>query len=66
MVFIGIGLLVFFIRKEWIFVREQNGSERVRHERTGEHKNDTNNNDSHIMKKWLMTPPQVYKVSSSY
>jgi magnesium transporter len=48
MVFIGIGLLVFFIKKEWIFVREQNGSERVRHERTGEHKNDTNNNDSHI------------------
>ena len=44
----GIGLLVFFIKKQWIFVREQNGSEGVHHERTSEHKNDTNNKDSHI------------------
>jgi magnesium transporter len=44
----GIGLLVFFIKKQWIFVREQNGSERVHHERTSEHKNHTNNKDSHI------------------
>ena len=47
MVCIGIGLLVFFIKKQWIFVREQNGSERVHHERTSEHKNHTNNKDSH-------------------
>ena len=67
---IGIGLLVFFIKKQWIFVREQNGSERVNHERTSEHKNHTNNKDSHIqlpsMENWSVTPPQVYKVSSSY
>jgi hypothetical protein len=48
MVFIGIGLLVFFIKKEWIFVREQNGSERAYHERTSEPKNHTKNKDSHI------------------
>ena len=36
MVCIGIGLLVFFIKKQWIFAREQNGSERARHERTSE------------------------------
>ena len=48
MVCIGIGLLVFFIKKRWIFVREQNGSERVHHERTSEHKNHKNNQDSHI------------------
>ena len=48
MVCIGIGLLVFFIKKQWIFAREQNGSERARHERTSEHKNHTNNKDSHI------------------
>ena len=45
---IGIGLFVFFIKKQWIFVRKQNGSERARHERTSEHKNHTNNKDSHI------------------
>ena len=44
----GIGLLVFFIKKQWIFAREQNGSERARHERTSEHKNHTNNKDGHI------------------
>ena len=38
MVCIGIGLLVFFIKKQWIFAREQNGSERAHHERTSEHK----------------------------
>jgi len=48
MVSIGIGLLVFFIKKQWIFVREQNGSKRGSHERTSEHKNQTNNKDSHI------------------
>ena len=48
MVCIGIGLLVFFIKKQWIFAREQNGSERAHHERTSEHKNHTNNKDSHI------------------
>jgi hypothetical protein len=44
---IGISLLVFFMKKQWIFAREQNGSERVHHERTSEHKNRTNNKDSH-------------------
>ena len=48
MVCIGIGLLVFFIKKRWIFVREQNGSERVHQEGTSEHKNHKNSNDSHI------------------
>ena len=48
MVCIGIGLLVFFIKKQWIFVREQNESERVRHEIISQHKNHTNNKDSHI------------------
>ena len=38
MVCIGIGLLVFFIKKQWIFAREQNGSEQALHERTSEHK----------------------------
>ena len=45
---IGIGLLVFFIKKQWILVRGQNGSERVHNGRTSEHKNRTNNMDSHI------------------
>ena len=45
---IGIGLLVFFIKKQWIFVRERNGSERTHHERINEHKNNTNNKDSRI------------------
>jgi magnesium transporter len=48
MVCIGIGLLVFFIKKQWIFAREQNGSERVHNERTSGHKNHTSNKDSHI------------------
>ena len=48
MVCIGIGLLVFFIKKQWIFAREQNGSERAVNERTSELKNHTNNKDSHI------------------
>ena len=48
MVSIGIGLLVFFIKKQWIFVREQNGSKRGSHERKSEHKNQTNNKDSRI------------------
>ena len=45
---IGIGLLVFFIKKQWIFVREQNGNERVHHERTSEHKNHSSKTDGHI------------------
>jgi len=45
---IGIGLFVFFIKKQWIFAREQNGSERAHHKKTNEHKNHTNNTDSHI------------------
>jgi len=47
MVCIGIGLLVFFIKKQWIFVREQNGSERVHNEKTSDHKNHSHK-DSHI------------------
>ena len=47
MVCIGIGLLVFFIKKQWIFVREQNGKEREHHQKTSEHRNH-NNNNSHI------------------
>lgn len=45
---VGGGLLFFFIKKQWIFVREQNGSERVRPQKTSEHKSHTNNKDSHI------------------
>ena len=45
---IGIGLLVFFIKKQWILVKGQNGSERVDNGRTSELKNRTNNMDSHI------------------
>jgi hypothetical protein len=48
MVAIGIGLLAFFIKKQWIFARQQNGSEGVHHERTSEHKNHSNNKDNHI------------------
>ena len=47
MICIGIGLLAFFIKKQWIFVKERNGSERVQHGRTSEHKNHSNNKDSH-------------------
>ena len=44
---IGIGLLVFFIRKQWLFVREQNGNEK--HYRKSDEPKPTNNNkNSHI------------------
>jgi len=47
MVCVGIGLLVFFIKKQWLFVREKNGNQREHHQKTSEHRNH-NNNDSHI------------------
>ena len=48
MVCIGIGLLVFFIKKQWLFVREQNGNELEHHQKTIEHRNHNNNKSSHI------------------
>jgi magnesium transporter len=47
MAVVAVGLLAFFIKKQWIFVREQNGIERVHRERTSEHKNHSNSN-SHV------------------
>ena len=46
MICIGIGLLVFFIKKRWLFVREQNGNEREHHQKTSEPNKHTNNNSN--------------------
>jgi magnesium transporter len=42
------GLLLFFIKKQWIFVRKHNGSERVHYQKASHQDNHTNNRDSHI------------------
>ncbi len=38
MVAIGVGMLVFFVKKQWIFVKEKNSSERVNHSEKKENK----------------------------
>jgi magnesium transporter len=47
MVCIGGGLLVFFVKKQWLFVREQNERERAHPKEITEH-SPTNSKDSHI------------------
>jgi len=45
---VGGDLLFFFIKKQWLFVRENNVSELVHHQKTSEQNSDTNNKNSHI------------------
>ena len=44
MVAIGIGLVVFFIKKQWLFVRENEKNGQVHQNSGTEHKDRSNNN----------------------
>jgi len=48
MVCISSGLLFLFIKKQWLFVRENNVSGLVHHQKTSEQKSDTINKNSHL------------------
>jgi magnesium transporter len=48
MVCVGGGLLFFFIKKQWLFVREQEKREPANAQKTTEHTSPSNNKDSHI------------------
>jgi magnesium transporter len=48
MAIVGVGLLIFFVQKQWIFVREKNVSERENHLKTSEGEKHANNKDSHV------------------
>lgn len=48
MVCVAIGLLVFFVKKKWLWVRDKNDGESIHQQNVREHKNRPDNQNGHI------------------